>query len=485
MMKHAKKLASLLLVLVMALAMMAVPAMAAGTGSITITPPTGGTAATYTIYKIFDLESYNTTTKTYAYKIDKETSPWKGFFENGDGKDYVTIDTLGYVTWNAEKSSDTDMAEFAKLALKYANEHNISNQGQKKADAASVKFDNLELGYYLVDSSVGVLCALTTTDPERTITDKHSLPQNEKKVEEDSTSGTYGKTNDADIGQTVNFQSTITANEGAERYVFHDKMSAGLTYGTVTGVTLNGNTVDNAENKAYTIATNDLEGENPCTFHVVFTQAFCDTLKNNDKIVIFYTATVNENAVVGDTGNENESKLTYGEEGQFTTTPSTTTTYTWSFDVLKYGNGDESNVLSGAKFVLLNSDKTKAATIVNGKLTGWTEVTDGTELTTSNEGKIEISGLDADTYYLHETEAPAGFNKLADDVKVEIKPTANQDGKTLTLDPVTAKVENKSGSEMPDTGGMGTTIFYVLGGALMLGAVVLLITKKRMGRAEK
>ena len=208
-----------------------------------------------------------------------------------------------------------------------------------------------------------------------------------------------------------------------------------------------------------------------------------------------YTATVNENAVVGDVGNPNTSNVEYGEEGKTTTTPdSTTRTYTWSFDVLKYANGDESKVLEGAQFVLLNNDKTKVATIVGGKLTGWVNVpaagTDGTitwpentTLTTNAQGKIDIAGLDADTYYLRETVAPAGYNKLAEDVEVTITPTEGNDGKTLTLTPVTAKVENKSGSELPETGGMGTTIFYVLGSILVLGAAVLLITKKRMNAA--
>ncbi len=148
-------------------------------------------------------------------------------------------------------------------------------------------------------------------------------------------------------------------------------MSAGLTYGTVTGVTLNGATVD-ASN--YTVVTgNDIK--DGCTFEVKFTQTFCNTLKANDEIVISYTATVNEKAVIGSTGNPNESKIEYGESGKTTTTPpSETTTYTWSFDVLKYGNNDESKVLKDAQFVLLNNGKTKVATIVNGKLTGWVDV---------------------------------------------------------------------------------------------------------------
>ncbi len=248
--------------------------------------------------------------------------------------------------------------------------NNIEAIAFKPADSKTVVFDNLDLGYYLVDSTLGTLCALTTTAKEIIIQEKNAEPTNVKTVEEDSTSN-YGSTNDADIGQTVNFKSTITAQAGAENYVFHDKMSAGLTYGTVTGVTLNGATVD-ASN--YTVVTgNDIK--DGCTFEVKFTQTFCNTLKANDEIVISYTATVNEKAVIGSTGNPNESKIEYGESGKTTTTPpSETTTYTWSFDVLKYGNNDESKVLKDAQFVLLNNGKTKVATIVNGKLTGWVDV---------------------------------------------------------------------------------------------------------------
>ena len=159
-------------------------------------------------------------------------------------------------------------------------------------------------------------------------------------------------------------------------------------------------------------------------------------------------------------------------------------------DVLKYANGDESKVLKDAQFVLLNSGKTKVATVVNGKLTGWVDVPAAGEdetitwpantvLTTGENGKIEIDGLDADTYYLREVKAPAGYNKLAADVKVEITGATTVEGK-LSYTTVVAKVNNQSGTELPSTGGIGTTIFYVLGSVLLVGAAVLLITKKRM-----
>lgn len=475
-MKHVKRIVGFVLALAMVLAL-SVGAFAAAVNEGRITIDNAITGQTYTIYEILHLESYNKESNAYSYKA---TAAWKDFVESKDIKDtYLVTNDQGYVTW----VENADVAAFAKLAQAYAANLS-SNQGRTEAISATVVFDNLDLGYYLVDSTLGTLCSLDTTNPDVTIEEKNAVPTNEKEVEEDSTNA-YGKTNDADIGQTVNFKSTITAQAGAENYLFHDKMSAGLTFTAVTKVTLNGTDVA-AEN--YEVVTTGLTDD--CTFEVRFTQAFCDTLKANDKIAISYTATLNENAVVGVEGNPNESKIEYGQSGKTTTTPpSTTTTYTWDMEVLKYANGKEDAVLEGAKFVILNKEKTKVATVVNGKVTGWVDVpTEGengsitwpanTELTTGKDGKIHVSGLDADTYYLRETQAPAGYNKLADDQQFVIAPTV-EDGK-LTYTTVVTKVNNNSGTELPSTGGMGTTVFYILGSVLVLGAAVVLVTRKRM-----
>ncbi len=478
-MKHVKRIAGFVLALVMVLALSAgVFAAAVNEGSITI--DNAITGQTYTIYEILHLESYNKESNAYSYKA---TAAWKDFVESQDIKDtYLVTNDQGYVTWAA--SADT--AAFAKLAQAYAA--NLSgNQGQIKATSATVVFDNLDLGYYLVDSTLGTLCSLDTTNPDVTIKEKNAEPTNEKEVEEDSIN-TCGKTNDADIGQTVNFKSTITAQAGAENYLFHDKMSAGLTFDAVTKVTLNKATVDTAN---YQVVTTGLTDD--CTFEVRFTQAFCDTLKANDQLVIEYTAKLNENAVVGVEGNPNESKIEYGQSDKTTTTPpSTTTTYTWDLDVLKYGNNNKGNVLKDAQFVLLNKEKKQVAVVANGKLTGWENVPaageDGTIpwnastiLTTNTQGKIEIDGLDSDTYYLREIMAPAGYNTLKEDVEVVITgATKAEDSATLTYTTVVAEINNQSGTELPSTGGMGTTVFYILGSVLVLGAAVVLVTRKRM-----
>ena len=486
-MNKTRTLCSALLALMLAVCMI-VPAMAEGeTGSITINDAVVG--QTYTIYQILDLESYNTTANAYAYKA---TTAWNTFINSDAIKGtYVEVDAQGYVTWK----DGADPAAFAKAAQQYAKDNSIANQGTVTATTTTVNFSSLDLGYYLVDSTLGTLCSLDTTNPNVVMMEKNEAPTNVKTVEEDST-GNYGEKNDADIGQTVNFKSTITAQAGAENYVFHDTMSAGLTYTGVTGITLNGQTVD-ASN--YTVVTNGLT--DGCTFEVTFTQAFCDTLKANDQIVISYTATVNENAVVGLPGNPNESKLSYGDSSvaggdHNVTPPSETVTYTWDLDVLKYANGDETVVLADAQFVLLNNAKTEVATIVNGKVTSWVAVPaaadDGTitwpantVLTTDASGKIEIDGLDADTYYLREVKAPDGYNKLADDIQVVITGASKDEASSeLTYTTVVAKVNNQSGTELPSTGGIGTTVFYVVGGLLVVGAFILLVSKRRVS-AEK
>lgn len=477
-------LIALLLTLVMAASAMAesTPNQGVNSNNGSITIENAVKDQTYTIYQILALESYNEAAKAYAYKA---TEAWSAFI-NGEGvKDvYVKVDANGYVTWIGSDNA----AEFADLAQAYAVKNSLSNQGQKKAESETVEFTGLNLGYYLVDSTLGTLCSLDTTNPSVVMQEKNVQPTNVKTVEEDST-GSYGSENDADIGQTVNFKSTITAQAGAENYLFHDKMSAGLTYTGVTGVTLNGTTVE-ASN--YEVKTDGLS--DGCTFEVVFTQAFCDTLKANDIIVISYTAIVNEDAVIGLNGNPNESRIEYGESGNTTTTPpSKTTTYTWDMQVLKYANGDENKPLKDAQFVLMNKDKTKVATVVDGKLTGWVDVPVGdttawpenTVLTTDASGKISIEGLDADTYYLREVKAPDGYNKLADDVEVVITGATKAEGSDqLTYTAVIAKVNNQSGAELPSTGGIGTTVFYVVGGALVLIAVVLLVTRKKMSAAK-
>ena len=474
-----KRVTSSLLALVLLLAL-AGTAVAEDKGSITIDNAIVG--KTYTIYRIFDLNSHNTDYSAINYTVSEK---WTAFFaEDAPGRNYVDIDeTYGYVVWKTGASP----ANFAAEAIKFAADKGIAHDGQAVAAPGTVKFDDLALGYYLVQSDLGALCSLDTTMPNVTIKEKNSESTVEKQVQEDST-GDYGDHNDADIGQTVNFRTTINVVDGdPKNYVLHDTMSAGLTFDPASvAVTIGERTL--AKNTDYTLVTSNLT--DGCTFEVQFKDG---VLKPNDVVEVAYSAEVNEYAVIGGTGNDNKTHLTYSDTPK-STGERLTKTYVWQFDVFKYAMRDGKEIpLAGAQFVLYKTvnDEKFYAQVANGKITGWTDDQKyATVFETPDNGKFVIAGLDADTYYLEETKAPDGYNQLKDPVKVVI--TANiagdKTGKaTITYNETatgTVRIENQTGVELPSTGGIGTTVFYVIGGLLMGVAVVLLVTRKKMSTSK-
>ena len=504
-MKLIKKIAAIMLSVIMVLGMASVVSAAeggtaapTGNGKITINNAIAG--QTYKIYKLLDLESYDVANQLYSYK---PAAGWENFFQtSGEGSNYVYINENGYVTWKTGVA-ENKAAELAQKALAYANNTstNISNNGSKSVteEENSVSFDNLDLGYYLVESSVGALCGLTTTNNEVTIAEKNGVPSVDKKVQEDSkvnTKDEWGKSNTADIGQPVNFQTTITAQQGAQNYVLHDKMEAGLTFGGTVTVTKNGENVD-ATNYTLKIATDPSANvTDGCTFEIVFTQPFCDTLKADEQIIVTYSATLNEKAAIAGEENKNTTKLTYGDSSE--TTPSTTTTKTFEMSVFKYTkDGTNDKALAGATFTLSKDDKgtnpIKLVSVSNDETNGDTyrvakENEAITSVTTTKSGKFKIQGLDADIYYLTETQQPTGYNKLSAPIKIKIDDAGavfilkNSANGTETPEAITdyVKVLNNTGTILPTTGGNGTSLIYFLGAVLALVSGVVLITKQRM-----
>ena len=469
---------------------------AAATGKITISNAVDG--QTYSIYKVLELESYDNGEGLYSYK---PAADWNSFFDSttdentkkpkGAGSAYITIDSNGYATWIAE-INDANKATFAKLALEYAKTKVINNNGQKTAEGNTVIFDNLPLGYYLVDSSVGALCGLDTTNSEVTIQEKNGTPTVEKQVKENSTNK-FGDSNTAYIGQTVEFKTTITAQAGAQNYVLHDKMDAGLTFTGNVSVSLKKNDSEREQtlenNNDYVLETSDL-GET-CTFHIEFTNALYDSLSAGDQIIVSYSATLNEKAVIKGSGNTNETWLKYGNGTD--TAHSTTTTKTYEIPVFKYAKKDKvEKGLAGAKFTLSkNTNDSEPIKLIkvsdapeNTKLTyrvaKTNEENSVTDITTPSNGEFVIQGLDADTYYLTEIEAPKGYNKLASAIKVKIDSNGDiylNDSNDANAGDV--KVENKTGTLLPSTGGIGTTIIYMAGAILVIASGIVLVSKKR------
>lgn len=475
-----KRVTSILLALALLLALAGTAVAAEDKGSITIDNAIVG--KTYTIYRIFELNSHNTDYSAINYTVSEK---WTAFFAEGaPGRTYVDIDkTYGYVVWKTGASP----ANFAAEAIKFAADKGIAHDGQAVAAPGTVKFDDLALGYYLVQSDLGALCSLDTTMPNVTIKEKNSESTVDKQVQEDST-GDYGDHNDADIGQTVNFKTTINVVDGEPKnYVLHDTMSAGLTFDPASvAVTIGQQKL--AKNTDYTLVTSGLT--DGCTFEVQFKDG---VLKPNDVVEVAYSAEVNEYAVIGGTGNDNKTHLTYSDTPK-STGERLTKTYVWQFDVFKYAMRDGQEIpLAGAQFVLYKTvnDEKFYAQVANGKITGWTDDKEkATVFETPDNGKFVIVGLDADTYYLEETKAPDGYNRLKEPVNVVI--TANiASGKTVTATITynetatgTVRIENQTGVELPSTGGIGTTVFYVIGGLLMGVAVVLLVTRKKMSTSK-
>lgn len=501
-MKNITRVLALLLALILVLGLVvtgfADDGGATGTGyTITVNNAVGGQS--YKLYKILDL-SVSEDRDAFSYTVN---SNWEDFFKSasegtaaGAGLTYVDINDQGYVTWKTTKASEAEYAAFARAAEEFAKTKALTAVSENSPSAGNstqtITFNVAEPGYYLITSTLGTKAIVDTTptNPNATVQEKNQAPSNEKLVKEDST-GNFGKVNDADIGDTIEFQSTITVQAGAENYVFHDKMSNGLTLKPET-ISVKKGTAD-VEKANYTVKTanstdNDTKTNDGCTFEIKFNQAFCDNLAANDSIVITYSATLNESATIGSEGNENESHVSYGENNSVTP-GSVTKTYTWSFNVEKHAQTEDGKALANAEFVLLNSDKTEVAVFTNWLFSSWATTTeqnstwaDNNKLKTGDDGKFEVKGLDAGTYYLKEIQAPAGYNKLKDPKEVKIEPTQDNITNTITLTPVTVKVVNQTGTEMPSTGGIGTTVFYVVGGILAVGAAVLLVTKKRMER---
>ena len=475
--KTFKKLMAALLAVAL-LCAMAVPAFAADeatteTGTVTVQNVVSG--KTYKIYRILDIDTHDSTYNSVVYKVNAK---WKDFIESTGNTYFTRIDsTTGVVVVNKGLTSDS-IATLAAAAKTWLGSHPIAADGEQTAGASdtSIQFTGKKLGYYLLSSSnwgtenADAIFSLSSSNPNVTVQEKNGKPTIDKKIIEDSTPV---DSNTAGIGDYVQFKITVNVIDGQpSNYTIHDKMSAGLTFVNTTEhpvvVNVGSRTLTSTE---YSFKDTITDG---CTFELKIND---DILQPNDVVTVTYYGQVNSSAVInGD--NTNEAKLTYGTDGN--STWEKTTTKVFGFKVFKHAGTDTEHLLPGAEFRLYKTvdETTYYAKFDNGLLTGWTTdaAAAGVTMTSNSDSALVLNGLDAGTYYLEETKAPDGYNKLTDPVTV----TITEDGKVNETTNGTVYVSNNAGATLPSTGGMGTTLFYVIGGGLMVAAVVLLVTKKRM-----
>lgn len=501
-MKNMKKLVSVLLTLVMALAL-TVPAFAA---NVTVPSDEILEGHAFTAYQIFSGREEG------GVLSDVQ---WGGGIDSTAFLSALKTDT----TCGSKFTACTDAAAVAKVLSDNSTDTALANRFAELAYAKKTGTgtpltsgeNTLADGYYLVvDTTENVgeggayNKALLQVVGNIEITVKTDAPSIDKII----VSADDGKGNGTaqDVGSVVEFKLTSKVpnmeHYNTYTYIVHDTMSTGLTFKNDVAVTING-----TEYADFTVA------QNGQSFTITFNNFINQKANVGKDIVITYSATINENALTKDV-ETNTVYLEYSNNPNDTTKTGKTpdkTVYVYDFDIVidKFtddkAEGETDTRLAGAKFVLYKTvgDKNLYYFYNNtDKKVQWVELADEaavtaaigdgtiTEVITDTTGAAKFEGLDSGTYYLHETAAPAGYNMLAGDVPVTITAIYGEDGQITSSSATstsngqyqqTQKVENNKGATLPETGGIGTTIFYVLGSILVLGAGILLVTKKRMG----
>ena len=492
-MKNMKKLVSVLLTLVMALAL-TIPAFAATV--------VNGTDHTYDAYQIFAATSQNgdggalgNITWGTGITFDAFLSALKGDDRCVVGGTNIFADCTSAMAVAEALSKNTSVAAaFADIAVEHLT--------TTKTSVGSSGSVDLALGYWLLvdtttpgtgDAKNAALLQVINKG-NLTIQKKYDVPTVEKTVSD----------NDVNIGDKVTFTLTATMPsrlDGYETYkvVFHDTLSKGLAYVGNLKVTIDGN--DKTSSFTVTPETPAAQADGTTVFTVSCDDVLALGATVSSKIVVTYDAVLDSDAVIGTEGNPNKVYLEYSNDPNWkadSTTPEPTgntpekkaEVFTWKIPAAKVDGSNKP--LAGAQFELYKSDNSTKVEVVGAagvytvctKNDSPTDHSHVTTLDTAADGKLTVSGLEQGTYYLKETLAPAGYNLLTEMVKV----TIGENGVITVGDSAEAKTEvsviNQAGTVLPETGGMGTTIFYVLGSILVLGAGVLLVSKKRMSSGK-
>lgn len=392
-MKRTKKPACFLLALLMVFAL-AAPALAAENYTITVknnNPAVSIDQNTYTAYRLFGV-TYGQDKSSYAYTVTKE---FEGFSYTAGGTVYSGEALIDYLS-HQQTDSET-MNAVAKAALAYINAQNIQPSGTAKASGETAGIRLSSPGYYLVfgtatapeGQTITAACSLTTTDPAAEINVKADAPSLDKKIDQGAAAGVYDEKdpakNQGSVGDTVPFvlHSTVPQMTGYEKYYFvvRDTLSKGLTFNEDVKITL-GQTALSSD--AYTV-THSRAQDGSTEISIVFRNFIQYKQNAGQDITLCYSATINQNAVIGNLGNPNTASLTYSNnphaadsgtpENPDLPTPnspvgqtpeSRTVTYVSGLRLTKIDNSPEGKILTGAKFELKGTSTN--VVLVNGEI---------------------------------------------------------------------------------------------------------------------
>lgn len=435
-----------------------IPAFAA---TINITGDRVNVGETYTAYKVFDVSTSvdeNETITGYSYYTEDED-----LVNDLDDHGVTFNESAAGNLWYVSRVNATTLTSYLS-GLEDAQLTALlgSAAGSVTISATDRAIENLGAGYYFVTSTMGSLCMLNTAADTVDIEEKNQEPTVEKTVDGATIS-------DAQIGDTVTFTVTISVPANTERLVLNDTLSNGLTLNNSSfKISISG-----GEAQALTVTNIQTTENGPTSFSVNLTEYLDDVSNENRTIVVTYTATINANAIHTNPAT-NSATVSYGNNS--TSEADTTTTSTHMLTIVKEDDND--NRLNGAEFQLKDADDNLVYVVGNPtdgyRVATLAEIQDtqtsGATTTIVVNGSVTIDGLDAETYTLTETKAPAGYNLLTTPQTINV---TDDDAALIT-------VENVAGSTLPTTGGMGTTILYIAGAALVLGAGVTLVVRRRM-----
>ena len=452
-MRTMKKMMVLVLSILMVLGTSVVTSFAADpTGKITVSNAVSGEE--YTLYKVFDAtvkEGREAEGDGISYTSDWLTA----------SNDYFAVDANGNITIKDAGKDTQDPTKLSAAAIAWLKTQisNFDQVEQKTASGSTVEFTGLEDGYYYVSTTTGSFITVDSITPDVTVEEKNTIPTGDKK--QSATDGNYADTLlELNIGDTVYYQYEITIGKGSDKnIILTDTMSTGLTFDqdSIT-VTEGGATVDTSN---YTVADKSAAG-----FKLTLKDTYVKTLDENDKVVVKYTAKLNKNAVVDSaTGNSNKAELKYSNQ------TTTDTVYVATYDFL-LKKTDGTTFVPGAGFKLYSAKTGGDLITVAKDGTGYyKDAAADEEIMVDSADGVNVRGLKPGTYYLEETTIPKGYNGITARQAVVI--TA---GQTAATD---VEVENKAGTELPSTGGMGTTVLYIVGGLLVVGCGIMLVAKKK------